>query len=87
MKKFATKEDLNQFVTKEDLKNELKKYATKKDLEKMVKQIVKEMTEIIGSLGEKIARALGKIRAHRIILGVHEERIQEIEKTTLQPGF
>ena len=79
---FATKDDLKNFVTKTDLKNELKNYATKQDLKKMAEQIVTEITEVVGTLAEKIQRSLDELRSQRIILGDNEERIQRVEEKT-----
>lgn len=70
-----TKQYLKKFVTKDDLK----KFPTKNDLQKMTKQIITEITEVIGILGEKIEKLLEEIHNQRIVLGDHEERIQKVE--------
>lgn len=87
--KYATKDDLKNFITKKDLKKELSDYATKKDLQRSVNQLIeyinlsseltkKELREEIRALRDELKRDISQLK--RDIIQFKDDILYELIK-------
>lgn len=81
---FATKDDLKMYATKDDLKNYPTKVDMQNEFQKYTDMIMKEMTDLISVVLEKIdafkVSMEEKSDYQNDVINTHERRIEKLEE-------